>query len=89
MNDKSKEQKGERKEEKKEFRKTKIQEIEQDEEIICTVNKDSNISSADLITQKERRKKITKIKKPWLRHNHKANKKISTYRSRMRKLMWW
>ena len=44
MNDKSIEQKGERKEEKKEFRKRKIQEIEQDEEIICTINKDSNIS---------------------------------------------
>ena len=53
MSDKGKEQKGERKEEKKEFRKRKIQEIEQDEEIICTINKDSNISSPDLITQKE------------------------------------
>ena len=53
MSDKSKEQKGERKEEKKEFSKRKIQEIEQDEEIICTISKDSNISSQDLITQKE------------------------------------
>ena len=60
MSDKSKEQKGERKEEKKEFRKRKIQEILQDEEIICTINKDSNISSRDLITQKEWRKRLLK-----------------------------
>ena len=53
MSDKRKEQKGERKEDKKEFSKRKIQEMEQDEEIICTINKDSNISSPDLITQKE------------------------------------
>ena len=87
MNNKSKEQKGERKEEKKEFKKRKIQEIEQDEEIICIINKDSNISSPNLITQKEKKRLIKK--KPWLRHNHKENKKISTYRSRMRKLMLW
>ena len=37
MNDRSKEQKSERKEEKREFRKRKMQ----DEEIICTINKDS------------------------------------------------
>ena len=43
-----------------EFRKRKMQEIEQDEEIICTINKDSNISSPDLITQKERRKRLLK-----------------------------
>ena len=60
MSDKSKEQKGERKEEKKEFSKRKIQEIEQDEEIICTISKDSNISSPDLITQKEWRKRLLK-----------------------------
>ena len=63
MSDKSKEQKGERKEEIKEFWNRKIQEIEQHEEIICTINKDSNISSQDLITQKERRKRLLK-KKP-------------------------
>ena len=60
MSDKSKEQKGERKEEKKEFSKRKIQEIEQDEEIICTISKHSNISSQDLITQKEWRKRLLK-----------------------------
>ena len=42
----------------------KIQEIEQDEETICTINKDSNISSPDLITQKERRKRLLKKRSP-------------------------
>ena len=56
----SKEQKGDSKEEKKEFRKRKIQEINQDEEIICTINKDSNISSQYLIAQNERRKRLLK-----------------------------
>ena len=36
------------------------EEKEQDEEIICTINKDSKISSQDLITQKERRKRLQK-----------------------------
>ena len=41
------------KEEIKRFRKTKIEEIEQDEQVICTISKDSNISNQYFASHKE------------------------------------
>ena len=50
------------KEEIKEF--GKIEEIDQNEEVICTISKDSSISNQDLIAQKVRRKRLLKLRSP-------------------------
>ena len=50
-NDKKDKQKDGRKEEIKKFRKRKIEEMEQDEQVICTISKDSNISNQYLAAQ--------------------------------------
>ena len=55
--DKKKEQKDVRKEEIKKFRKRKIEEIEQDEEVICIISKYSNIRNQYFTAQSERIKK--------------------------------